>query len=37
LSEMASLEKSLNSLRTGGGAEPFFMLRCDRSPVMLTC
>jgi hypothetical protein len=36
ISVMASLEKSLNSLRTGGGAEPLFMLRCDRSPVMLT-
>jgi hypothetical protein len=34
---MASLEKSRNSLQTGAGAEPLFMLRCDRSPVMLTC
>ena len=33
---MASLEKSRNSLQTGVGAEPLFMLRCDRSPVMLT-
>jgi hypothetical protein len=33
---MASLEKSRNSLQTGVGVEPLFMLRCDRSPVMLT-
>jgi len=33
---MASLEKSRNSLQTGFGVEPFFMLRCDRSPVMVT-
>ena len=32
----ASLEKSRNSPQTGVGAEPLFMLRCDRSPVMLT-
>ena len=35
-SVMASLEKSRNSLQTGVGVEPLFMLRCDRSPVMLT-
>jgi hypothetical protein len=34
---MTSLEKSRNSLQTGVGVEPLFMLRCDRSPVMLTC
>jgi hypothetical protein len=33
---MASLEKSRNSLQTGVGAEALFILRCDRSPVMLT-
>jgi hypothetical protein len=33
---MASLEKSRNSLQTGVGVEPLFMLRCDRGPVMLT-
>jgi hypothetical protein len=33
---MASLEKSRNSLQTGVGTEPLFMLRCDWSPVMLT-
>jgi hypothetical protein len=33
---MASLEKSRNSLQTGVGVEPLFMLRCDRTPVMLT-
>jgi hypothetical protein len=33
---MASLEKSCKSLQTGVGVEPLFMLRCDRSPVMLT-
>jgi len=27
---MASLEKSRTSLQTGVGAEPLFMLRCDR-------
>jgi len=27
---MASLEKSRNSLQTGGGMGPLFMLRCDR-------
>ena len=32
---MASLEKSRNSLQIGVGVEPLFMLRCDRSPVML--
>jgi len=36
MSEMASLEKSHNSLQIGVGVEPLFMLRCDRSPVMLT-
>jgi len=36
MSAMASLEKSRNSLQTGVGAEALFMLRCDRSPVMLT-
>ena len=36
MSAMASLEKSLNSLQTGVGVEALFMLRCDRSPVMLT-
>jgi hypothetical protein len=36
LSVMASLEKSSNSLQTGVGVEPLFMLRCDRNPVMLT-
>jgi hypothetical protein len=30
LSVMASLEKSRTSLQTGVGAEPLFMLRCDR-------
>jgi len=34
---LTSLEKSRNSLQTGIGVEPLFMLRCDRSPVMLTC
>jgi hypothetical protein len=33
---MASLEKSRNSLQTGVGVEALFILRCDRSPVMLT-
>jgi hypothetical protein len=33
---LTSLEKSRNSLQTGVGVEPLFMLRCDRSPVMLT-
>ena len=33
---MASLEKSRNSLQTGSGVEPLFMLSCERSPVMLT-
>jgi hypothetical protein len=33
---MASLEKSRNSLQTGSGGEPLFMLSCDWSPVMLT-
>jgi hypothetical protein len=33
---MASLEKSRNSLQKGVGVEPLFMLRCDRSPVMLS-
>jgi hypothetical protein len=33
---MASLEKSRNSLQTAGGAEPLFVLRCDRSLVVLT-
>ena len=33
---MASLEKSGNSLQTGVGVEPLFMLRCDRIPIMLT-
>jgi hypothetical protein len=27
---MASLEKSRNSLQTGVGVKPLFMLRCDR-------
>ena len=31
---MASLEKSSNSLQTGVGAEPLFMLRCDPSLVI---
>ena len=30
LSAMASLEKSRNSMQTGVGVEPLFMLRCDR-------
>jgi hypothetical protein len=34
---MASLEKSRNSLQIRVGVEPLFMLRCDRSPVILTC
>jgi hypothetical protein len=33
---MASLEKSRNSLQTGVSVKSLFMLRCDRSPVMLT-
>jgi hypothetical protein len=36
LSVTASLEKSRNSLQKGVGAEPLFMLHCDRCPVMLT-
>jgi hypothetical protein len=36
MSAMASLEKSGNSLQTGVGVEPLFMLRCDRIPIMLT-
>jgi hypothetical protein len=36
LSDMASLEKSRNSLQTGVGIKPLFVLRCDRTPVMLT-
>jgi hypothetical protein len=34
---IASLEKSRNSLQTGSKLNPLFMLRCDRTPVMLTC
>jgi hypothetical protein len=34
---MASFEKSRNSLQTGVGVQPLFMLGRDRSPVMLTC
>ena len=34
---MTSLVKSRNSLQTGVGVEPLFVLRRDRSPVMLTC
>ena len=34
-SVMASLEKSRNSLQTGVGMGPLFMLRGDRIPVML--
>lgn len=37
MSEMASLEKSRNSLQQVVGVEPLFMLCCDRFPVMLTC
>jgi hypothetical protein len=38
MSVNASLEKSRNSLKTGGWrARPLFMPRCDRIPVMLTC
>jgi hypothetical protein len=35
-SVMASLEESRNHCKQGVGEEPLFMLRCDRSPVMLT-
>ena len=37
MSAIASLEKSRNSLQTGGRHGGLFMLRCDRIPVMLTC
>jgi hypothetical protein len=33
---MASLERAVTRCKQVVGAEPLFMLRCDRSPVMLT-
>jgi hypothetical protein len=33
---MASLERAVTHCKEGVGVEPLFMLRCDRSPVMLT-
>jgi hypothetical protein len=36
-SDNASLEKSRNSLKTQETVGSFFMLPCDRAPVMLTC
>jgi len=33
----ASLEKSRKSLETNRCRSALFMLRCDRTPVMLTC